>query len=429
MASQGDPCQPVVLLGAGASVEAGIPASFPMTEKISVWLSSGPDRLKSAYRLISGGLLMGSGPTEGTGVDIEQVLNVSEMLSRRSRIELAPFVAAWHPLIEALERPAPPDGIPWRFAKELERLIPRPNQSGNPYPPQIETGLIRSILDELIAGLTPGPGGHVFRELSENIAAALVSIAWLPPADESIRNRVAYLNPLATAAANAPLTVATLNYDNVVERCAESLGVPVTTGMDQWLKERSTDASEVGIDLMKLHGSIDWIWTNRTPAAGLRFDSQEVKAPISIQPDEEMERIRQVRSGFFTREVGRRLAIVFGGENKLTARGPFLDLLMKFKGCLRKTSHLVTVGYSFRDDHVNRIVEDWLTMRSDARVTAIDRVPDKDGHEWDRHHSYFYSRFLPQIHHRFSLLPLGAGPGLSQVFGQGQEVAGPVKSL
>ena len=102
---------------------------------------------------------------------------------------------------------------------------------------------------------------------------------------------------------------------------------------------------------------------------------------------------------------------------------------MKFKGCLRKTSHLVTVGYSFRDDHVNRIVEDWLTMRSDARVTAIDRVPDKDGHEWDRHHSYFYSRFLPQIHHRFSLLPLGAGPGLSQVFGQGQEVAGPVKSL
>ena len=70
--------------------------------------------------------------------------------------------------------------------------------------------------------------------------------------------------------------------------------------------------------------------------------------------------------------VGESLAVLFGGGNKLTAEGPFMDLVYKFKRLLWKRQHLIVIGYSFRDDHINHIIEHWFNVKQNAKITVVE---------------------------------------------------------
>jgi hypothetical protein len=72
--------------------------------------------------------------------------------------------------------------------------------------------------------------------------------------------------------------------------------------------------------------------------------------------------------------LGQRLAVIFGGRNKLTAEGPFLDLLVKFKENLDSHSHLLVIGYSFRDEHINQCIVRWLGTDVSRSITIVDQV-------------------------------------------------------
>lgn len=65
-------------------------------------------------------------------------------------------------------------------------------------------------------------------------------------------------------------------------------------------------------------------------------------------------------------------AIIFGQRDKLTTDGPFLDLLRAFRDQLFKSSHLVVVGYSFRDTHVNNYIKYWFSRTENRKLTIID---------------------------------------------------------
>ena len=67
-----------------------------------------------------------------------------------------------------------------------------------------------------------------------------------------------------------------------------------------------------------------------------------------------------------------RPAVIFGQRNKLTAAGPFLDLLRSFQAALEATTRLVVIGYSFRDDHVNTYIANWLNESQEHTVVIID---------------------------------------------------------
>jgi hypothetical protein len=69
--------------------------------------------------------------------------------------------------------------------------------------------------------------------------------------------------------------------------------------------------------------------------------------------------------------VGDSLGVIFGSGNKLTAEGPFIDLLHKCKRLLWQKSHLLVLGYSFRDDHINHIIEHWFTSNRTTKVTIV----------------------------------------------------------
>lgn len=63
--------------------------------------------------------------------------------------------------------------------------------------------------------------------------------------------------------------------------------------------------------------------------------------------------------------------VIFGGRNKLTAEGPYLDLLRAFREELSQISLLTVIGYSFRGPHVNEYVTRWLNVDPGNRMRVI----------------------------------------------------------
>ena len=92
----------IILLGAGASVDAGIPTAIGMTEKmISHFKESGLTKELKVLTFIVGGLLFKAGihgENPSSGVNIEEVFSAIELLANRSdlgilsiRRAVAPF--------------------------------------------------------------------------------------------------------------------------------------------------------------------------------------------------------------------------------------------------------------------------------------------------------------------------------------------------
>lgn len=272
----------VVLLGAGASRPAGIPMARPMLERL---VAAAPEdvpltdeRERPSFRKLAGevrkALEAHAGPEDG--VEIERFLDGLRALHAREQWAGAAFVDKWHPLMEQVEA----------------------------------------------------------FNLGVQASRAVVQMATVPAGAD-----LSYLDALWDAfAAQGELTIATLNYDRCVERSAQRRGQDIDTGIHAWWKRRALDLRPHVPHLLKLHGSIDWVWTS-IGGEQLGGGTREVQHIDDFDCGDPW-------------GPGER-AIVLGGENKLRADGPYLDLLREFEQSLAKADRLVVVGYSFRDAHIN----------------------------------------------------------------------------
>jgi SIR2-like domain len=203
----------LVLLGAGASAEAGVPTAFAMTRAIVDQFGSGRRRvdgaqLRSVLTYVCEELLASdSKPAESFGqLDVERVFSAVELLAERGRLEIAPFITEWR------------SGL-----ADWDRFHAR--------------------------------GENVFADLE---ASMLVELRRLVG---TTQKRVSYLEPLVRFAADpARATIATLNYDRSIEGVGDAIGVPVHTGITSWVNTGRWDWPSSGVRLLKLHGSIDWAW-------------------------------------------------------------------------------------------------------------------------------------------------------------------------
>ena len=98
----------IFVLGAGASVDAGIPDSDHMVREIERLVSSEDDswrEFRALYHYIRSSILFGDGVAGTFGEDVlfnvERVVNVLDELLKKERHALYPFVGSWNPkLIE-----------------------------------------------------------------------------------------------------------------------------------------------------------------------------------------------------------------------------------------------------------------------------------------------------------------------------------------
>lgn len=349
--------------------------------------------------VIIGGLQMGAGwETQPIAwdVDIERVMNAAELLATRFDAELAPFVGNWHPVLEELERRAFSQTVKGSFQLPPEKL---PSLRS---PGEAETfankvlSQLHSALQSTLRLFDRRPDGQLFEILRKQLADNLIKYTWIDDKD-----KVSYLTPLVQSAAGKTVPIVTLNYDNSVELCAASLGITHDNGVSRWNKTHAFD--EIGdlrpdcIHLIKLHGSIDWQW--------------ESSEQLRQAPAHEMEMAKKVPLDYRRRALSTkpRSAIIFGGKNKLTAEGPFLDLLFWFRQALQRSNELVVIGYSFRDDHVNHTILSWLRASDTNCLIVITRSDSIE-------RGLFFRSHLRSLGPRLTVDPMGAVDGIQRHF-------------
>lgn len=333
---------PLVLLGAGASVDAGIPASTDMTERITKEITSPRNRylgVAHALNYAIGALIAhkaarGGDPYEG--IDIEQLFSAVQMLGDRESLEIAPFVT-WSPVLQTI---GPEKRIPAFFDEKFTEYL-----AGKGF--QKPGALIQELVASMILIDDSEP---VFRKLEEEMLGTLTQLLSVETAN------LDYLSPLVPGGDDV-IRIATLNYDRSIETLAAAKGVSLDTGISGWRGGHDwTWEESARVRLLKLHGSIDWTLTSTDGSGGLEQSAIQISGPL------------QKTATRFQGKPG----VVFGTRGKVRAEGPFLAMLQAFDEMLREVNRVVIVGYSFRDEHINVALSRWINSAPQRALTVVD---------------------------------------------------------
>lgn len=183
------------------------------------------------------------------------------------------------------------------------------------------------------------------------------------------------------------LNIFTTNYDRLIEAGAEIAGLHL---LDRFLGNLMPifRSSRLDLDMhynppgirgeprylegvaryTKLHGSVDWVQTNRDiRRIGLPFGATDI-TPFLQTPS-------------FDGATAHELMIYpNAAKDRETAGYPYVELFRDFASAVcRPNSVLVTYGYSFGDEHINRTIRDMLTIPSTHLVVIsyddpLDRI-------------------------------------------------------
>lgn len=191
--------------------------------------------------------------------------------------------------------------------------------------------------------------------------------------EETFNYLVSFLMSFASRAGTRDrLHLFTTNYDRYIEAGADAAGLRL---VDRFVGTLAPifRASRLDIDLhynppgirgeprylegvarfTKLHGSVDWVDTGGAiRRIGLPFGASDVKPYLANE-------------GLGTAGTMQLMIYPNAAKDRETALFPYVELFRDFAAATcRPNSTLVCYGYSFGDDHINRIIEDMLTIPS-----------------------------------------------------------------
>lgn len=168
------------------------------------------------------------------------------------------------------------------------------------------------------------------------------------------------------------LNIFTTNYDRLIEVGAELAGIHL---MDRFVGTMMPifRSSRLNLDLhynppgirgeprylegvarmTKLHGSIDWIQNKgEIRRIGLPFGAEDI-LPYLQAP------------GLYKADALKVMIYPNSAKDRETAEYPYVELFRDFAAAIcRPNSTLVTYGYGFGDEHINRVIQDMLTIPS-----------------------------------------------------------------
>lgn len=337
-----EPVKVTFLLGAGASVDAGLPVSVELTRVITERLERGWNSPISQALHVAIGAIVAHDTARGksayAGIDVERIFASIQMLARRNDHELTPFVAAWNAGIESFGANG---RLPSFWGGEFRKAI-GDDRFGT-------SNLERKFKEGVEAIAKTKDSTEIYRSLEQEMIESLVS------ALEVSADNVGYLSPLLRAASSSKVQVATLNYDNSVELLATQVGADLDSGIESWTGGyRWNWRPEASVRLLKLHGSLDWRLRVR------REQGERIPVDRVLVGEDDRQR------------WGSNMGVVFGQGSKLRADGPFLAMLIEFDRFLESTEHLVIVGYSMRDEHINAALRRWVVDHPEGKLSIVD---------------------------------------------------------
>lgn len=168
------------------------------------------------------------------------------------------------------------------------------------------------------------------------------------------------------------LNLFTTNYDRYIEAGADVAGLRL---IDRFVGTLAPvfRASRLNVDLhynppgirgeprylegvarfTKLHGSVDWVECDGTiRRIGLPFGAQDTKSYLNTPGFENLD----------TRQI---MIYPNAAKDRETTSYPYAELFRDLAAAIcRPNSTLICYGYSFGDEHINRVIEDMLTIPS-----------------------------------------------------------------
>jgi len=222
---------------------------------------------------------------------------------------------------------------------------------------------LRQELTEALSSFTAS-----ILEAERNLASAL---------DEKRENAFNYLVSFLMSFASRSgtrdrLHLFTTNYDRYIEAGADVAGLRL---IDRFVGTLAPvfRASRLDVDLhynppgirgeprylegvarfTKLHGSIDWVDCHKAIRRfGLPFGAKDVNSCLCAP-------------GLHGDDGMKLMIYPNAAKDRETAEYPYVELFRDFAAAIcRPNSTLVVYGYSFGDEHINRVIEDMLTIPS-----------------------------------------------------------------
>lgn len=294
----------LILLGAGASVEAGMPTAASAPNEIRKFIENcGNDSVRfeggsEAIRVLD--YITTQLSARHRSLDIEEIFRCIDALYYRNESSLSPFVDRFDPFINTID--------------------------GDFDHPKYRTGWLTSPQEF--------PTYGAFHSLKFHILTVLDALTWPKPDGHK---RLDYLRPLIRHAAKRNTWLVTLNYDPFIERTSQQEKLPACLGVETWHNMNNLTWDTKCLNLIKLHGSFDWY----TDFNGFKYNEDFASFP-------------PIRPSIFDP------MILYGNQAKFYHYGPFPDLFMAFKAALRNASRVSVIGFSFCDDHVTECLYQWL---------------------------------------------------------------------
>jgi hypothetical protein len=430
----------LLFLGAGASQEAGIPTAYAMCKDMIADIEKESQHKAEILYYISAGLIFGKSKSGfnpfDPHVNIEELFNAVQLLADREKLEISPFVSSWDPQVESFDTPSTNyNSLDKAVGKILEkraraafRKTPmgthksRINQllEGRQYGSRKLGDLIVDLLksysdswanefsrsygtgsevtrqfDSRIKQLSKGGGGRVYRSINKTMIRSLKSLVF-----SGKSSTIEYLSPILNILdTEENLTICSLNYDNTIELLCASQNIKYNTGVNNWSDQAKITLSKKGVNLLKLHGSVNWVRNEE------KNSKDKLLSPDKLTILDETEVLKDKRDPY----------LIFGGKNKLTTDGPFLDLLFTFREELDRSENLVIVGYSFQDDHMNNIIKKWVLSSPSHKIVIIN---GPDGFQNRSEFELQLKQIATSNPEQVRVLLEYAGSGLRTLYGQ-----------
>lgn len=168
------------------------------------------------------------------------------------------------------------------------------------------------------------------------------------------------------------LNIFTTNYDRLIELGAELAGIHL---MDRFVGNMMPifRSSRLNLDihynppgirgeprylegvarLTKLHGSVDWVQNgNEIRRIGVPFGAKAIRPYLNAPGLSDVDELKL-------------MIYPNSAKDRETAEYPYVELFRDFAAAIcRPNSTLVTYGYGFGDEHINRVINDMLTIPS-----------------------------------------------------------------
>ncbi len=237
---------------------------------------------------------------------------------------------------------------------------------------------------------------NIIREFTDNISVIESSIVEAPPEkrEMAFNKLVLFLMSFASRTGTRDrLNIFTTNYDRLIEAGADVAGLRL---IDRFVGALSPifRSSRMDVDMhynppgirgeprylegvarfTKLHGSLDWISVGEDiRKIGLPFGAKSIKPFLET----------------FGLDADYSSLMIYpnSAKDRETAEYPYVELFRDLAASLcRPNSTLVTYGYSFGDDHINRVIRDMLTIPS-THLVVID-YNDSTGRIMDKYSTW-----------------------------------------